>query len=533
MPRIPILAALVFSLFPLAAQAADASASPKVDCLSAAPRPKDMDFATWKKYCLAQTGAKRAASATEAGAAPAAASGAVVDNLKTPDTLDFSSVPQWSDYDINDQFAKIRDNRYMTVSNFQRRISWMYPDDGCFARAEQFDVLAANSGKARPYKMFAMGDLRVSTNNHPNGYVEWGWHVVPVVRNRDKGNMVIVFDPSLSPCRPLPYKEWLILMADLSHYTNPANGYGVAVADSNAYHPWSLQTGEPSHATESLQHQTGTYLPAEWSRQSSMGRTPEVILGPTPPWSGYNCVSVTRAAQVVDVAPGATATLTATCPYATLAVGGGYNFNTARFAVSKDAMSGNGWQIKAKNTGSSTEALWASAHCLIGAPYGASVGTIQGNVTSVNGQSYASSNATCSSGKLVSGGFTTTEGSTLLRIYKNGRTSNTGSTWQVSAQNPTSSAKQVTSFAYCLQGTNLSFAQTTSPGADSSGFGNATCASPTDTLMGTGWVFPRTTAYTLQQAYDYKGYVSVVWFSPMSASGDANAKAYAECMGHP
>jgi hypothetical protein len=302
-------------------------------------------------------------------------------------------------------------------------------ENGYFARAEQFDVLAANNGKTRPYKMYAMGDLRVYSDNTPSGIVEWGWHVVPVVRNRDKGNIVIVFDPALSPCRPLPYKEWLALMANLTDYTNPANGYGVAVGDSNSYTPWSLVTGEASHAAESLNDEIQRFLPAEWDRQVEMGREPYTVLGTTPSWSGYNCVSVRQAFAYTTVAAGATATLTASCPYATLAIGGGYNLGSSNFDVSKDAMSGNGWQS--------------------------------------------------------------------------------------------------------LQGTNLSLAQTTSSGLDSSGFASASCSSPTNILSGGGWVFPRTTAYKTQQADGYKGIVFLLGLTPAPANGDANAKAYAQCLGHP
>ena len=67
----------------------------------------------------------------------------------------------------------------------------------------------------------------------------------------------IVFDAALSPCRPLPWKDWLLLMASaLSFYDNLAADNGIGVADSNAYDPYSLVTGEQNHAADSLQDQT-------------------------------------------------------------------------------------------------------------------------------------------------------------------------------------------------------------------------------------------------------------------------------------
>ncbi len=113
----------------------------------------------------------------------------VSDNIKSYNdpTLDFSGLPVFTDYDLWYQFAATRDARYLIDADpshptpSPRRISWMYPDNGCFARAEQVDVIIAQNQKPRPYKLFAMGYLRVYADNHPAGMVEWGWHVVPVV----------------------------------------------------------------------------------------------------------------------------------------------------------------------------------------------------------------------------------------------------------------------------------------------------------------------------------------------------------------
>jgi hypothetical protein len=523
---------------PMAAAAASAAAPPQIDCKTAQPRPKGVDFKTYAAFCDAQAAAER----TKLGAPStgfAAAAGTIQQNLKTPDTLSFANVPVWSDADIAAQFAATRDRRYMTTASnpgFQRRISWMYPNDGCFARAEQVDVLVAQAGKTRPYKLFAMGDLRVYTSNSPTGMVTWGWHTVPVVKNT--AGQVIVMDAALSPCRPLPWKEWLGLMVNsLSELNDPINGYGVGLGDSNAYFPSSLVSGEPSHSAESLNDQTQRFLDEEWRRQQTdMGRDPTVVLGASPPWSGYNCVAMTAVAATSNVATGATATVTASCPYATLAVGGSFGLGSTNLAISKDAMSGNGWQVVAKNKGGATDWLSSYAYCLIGAPSGASVASIQGNVTNVTANSSGSSSATCSSGKLVSGGYTTTLGSNptnVMRIYNNARTTSTGSTWQVSAQNATSSSKSITSFAYCLQGTNLTVAQKTSSGVDSSGIAGIACSFPAETLASGGWVFPRTTAYTVQSTSVSHNNAYFIQLVPPPANGDANAKAFVECISHP
>jgi hypothetical protein len=233
---------------------------------------------------------------------------------------------------------------------------------------------------------------------------------------------------------------------------------------------------------------------------------------------------------VVLVAPGVNQTVNVSCPSG-LAVGGGIILSDPSFAVSKSAMNGNGWQVIAKNTGSSSQSVWATVNCLTGAPAGAYVTSIQGNWVNVNPNSYASSTATCSTGVLVSGGYTTAlSGSSVMRIYNDSRTTTTGNTWQVSAQNTTSAAKSVTSFAYCLQGTNATMAQKTSIALDVSGYAGVSCNYPTELLMGGGYVFPRTTGYTVYASHSEKNTAWFVAMSPPPASSDPNARAYAECL---
>lgn len=522
-------------LLPAAAEAAPAAA---IDCNSA--KAPQVDWETFLSTCRAQ-----AATARRTLGGPSAEAVAAVANVYDSRTTiagaaaSWANVPTWSDADIMAQFASTRDTRYMTTAGDPRlrRISWQYPDDGCFSRAEQVNVRVTAAGKAAPYKLFAFSSnqgLVVNTNNHPSGVVNWWYHVVPVVKNT--AGQAIVFDAALSPCRPLFWKDWLVLMASsLGFYDDVAGGNGVTVAAPTAYTPFSLVTGEPSHASESLNQQVGTYLPAEYQRALDMGRDPAVVLMTTPPWSGYGCWSTTVVGSSATVAPGANTTVTATCPFGTLAVGGGFT-GDAGFAVSKNAMNGRAWQVTARNNGGSTKNLFTQASCLIGAPSGASIASIQGNVVNVAANSNGTSTAACSSGVLVSGGFTTTLGSnpaTVMRIYNNNRTTSTGNTWQTSAQNTTSASKSVTSFAYCLQGTNYTVNQNSAT-LTSSGFASTGCSSPpAQLIVGGGIAFPRTTNYTVWDASFLRQSGYLVQMSPAPVNGDANAKGFAECLSHP
>jgi len=528
-------------LAPAAADAATAAPTATIDCRSA--KAPTVDWDTFMNTCRARAAAER----TQLGGAGAKALAAVANVFDSRTTIagvnngtvTWNNVPTWSDADIMAQFAATRDARYMTMSGDPRlrRLSWQYPDNGCFARAEQVNVQVTQAGKATPYKLFAFSKyqgLVAHTTNTDSGVIGWWYHVVPVVKNT--AGQAIVLDAALSPCRPLFWRDWLALMAnDLAFYDDVAGGNGVTLAAPTAYDPFSLVTGEPSHSTQSLNEQTGQFLPLEWQRQTDLGRDPNVVLLNSPPWSGYGCWLTTLAGGSANVAPGANTTVTATCPFGTLAVGGGFTGSTD-FAISKNAMNGKAWQVTGRNNGSSTQTLFTQVSCLISPPTGASIASIQGNVVNVTANSNGTSTATCSSGTLVSGGFTTTLGSspaTVMRLYNNNRTTSTGNTWQVSAQNTTSASKSVTSFAYCLQGTSYTTNQASGT-LTSGGFASTGCSSPpTQLIVGGGIAFPRTTNYTVWDASFIRQSGYLVQMAPAPANGDANAKGFAECLSHP
>jgi len=320
------------------------------------------------------------------------------------------------------------------------------------------------------------------------------------------------------------------MASDVSVFDTPGTNFYVSLGDSTAYVPTSLVTNEPSHATESLNGQQGTWLPNEWARQVGLGRDPSVVLGASPPWSGFACVNTEVVQVTTTLAPNTNGTATATCPFATLVVGGGLAVNSS-FAVSKNAKSGNGWQVAARNNSGSSQGFNATAVCLTGAPTNATVTTANGSVVSINPGSFATSTASCSSGTLVGGGFSTTQGATsVMRIFSDQRTTSTGNTWQASAQNTTASAKNVQSFAYCLNNASFTLNQV-SVVEDSAGVGFIQC-SPKNSVGG-GFAFPRTAAYSVDTMYALGTQIYVVDMSGIPSSGDPNAKGFAQCLAHP
>lgn len=190
--------------------------------------------------------------------------------------LDESRVQTWNgSVDFETFFKNIRDERFLRKnSNFPRRITWLYPDDGCFARA----AIVSQKSKAFDYsggsKIFAFGDLNVKTNNATFGYVTWWYHVASAYRLQ---NTVYVIDPSIEPDRPLRLEEWLSSMGDIHQIE-------VSICNAEAYHP-----GSPCNPKSSIFIQTASddiekFLQPEWDRLEDLGRHPDKELGDEPPW---------------------------------------------------------------------------------------------------------------------------------------------------------------------------------------------------------------------------------------------------------
>lgn len=87
-------------------------------------------------------------------------------------------------------------------------IPFQYPEDGCYARAHRMCQLMEEQGIISE-KIFADGNLRVETDSSPDGFVEWAWHVAPVVMVAKDGKPTpMVFDPSLFD-HPVTINDWI------------------------------------------------------------------------------------------------------------------------------------------------------------------------------------------------------------------------------------------------------------------------------------------------------------------------------------
>jgi hypothetical protein len=192
-----------------------------------------------------------------------------------------SDVPAWGGLvELNRRFEALRDRRFLEMPSrpgFSRRISWMYPDDGCYARGAMARMTLASWGLELPAKMFIFGygGLKVETAHHPKGFVEWWYHVAPAVSVEGR---IYVLDPSIEPGRPLLLEEWALRQnRDLERLK-------ISVCGPYAYSPSSSCLASTSVDEKDALQDQRLILGWEWNRQEFLGRDPQRVLGDEPPW---------------------------------------------------------------------------------------------------------------------------------------------------------------------------------------------------------------------------------------------------------
>ena len=101
-------------------------------------------------------------------------------------------------------------------------IPFMFPDDGCWARAHEMRRLMNTMG-IEPKKIWIDGSLHTPTRNNPNCFVNWGWHVAPTICVRRRWRPWYIFwwwwgvrmviDPSLFTT-PVTKADWKAVQGD-------------------------------------------------------------------------------------------------------------------------------------------------------------------------------------------------------------------------------------------------------------------------------------------------------------------------------
>lgn len=93
-------------------------------------------------------------------------------------------------------------------------IPFLYPDDGCWARAHAMARLIIAAGGV-PRKVWIYGKLRTPTRNNPCCIVPWRFHVAPTISVRVGKSRVEeqVIDPALFT-KPVPIATWAGVQGD-------------------------------------------------------------------------------------------------------------------------------------------------------------------------------------------------------------------------------------------------------------------------------------------------------------------------------
>ncbi len=192
--------------------------------------------------------------------------------------MDFSLVPVVATYDeMIHLFKVIRDTRFLYMKGnpeFERRISWLYPDDGCFARAALSVMKLEQEHFLKPAKIFAFGDLRLETPYSPSGHVSWWYHVSTVVNYM---GTIYVLDPSLNPDGPLLVDDWYTKMGDNAALSG-------VVCNASTYAPFDHCFQDSTVTEERILREGNSFLALEWKRISFLGFEPVSFLGNNPPW---------------------------------------------------------------------------------------------------------------------------------------------------------------------------------------------------------------------------------------------------------
>jgi hypothetical protein len=167
---------------------------------------------------------------------------------------------------LQKRFYSIRDERMLSWKGKERRLSWLYPDDGCYARAAMVMRNIFRSYAPMAKKVFVFGNLRVKTRNSSRGVVGWWYHVAPIV---EVDGVKYVIDPSIEYAQPLPLKDWLSRMGKPEKMR-------VSICSSGTYVPGSNCESDSDGIETRAENAEQFFLAKEMSRMQQMNREAEL-----------------------------------------------------------------------------------------------------------------------------------------------------------------------------------------------------------------------------------------------------------------
>ncbi len=175
----------------------------------------------------------------------------------------------------HESFKEVRDLRAIAHQDKMRRSSWMYPDDGCYVRAEYMLKYFQEKLGQRLQKIFVFGNLQVDTEFHASRRVAWWYHVAPILRI---GEEVFVFDPSVEARAPLEVEAWLEKISQDKDLLEVTICPGLAVT------PFGDCFSQIDTSDKDDIDSQPKFLDAEERRLRSLDFDVEAYLGDHPPW---------------------------------------------------------------------------------------------------------------------------------------------------------------------------------------------------------------------------------------------------------
>lgn len=193
------------------------------------------------------------------------------------ESLDASQIVEWERFEDLEAFFRLtRDERFLKdEKEFNRRITWLYPDDGCFARAALVIQKAQELGLPLPNRVFLYGDLEAYTPNAPGFSVTWWYHTAPIVSVKGQ---LYVLDAAINPDKPLKIEEW----TDRQIRTGLPRT--LTFCSPYTYDPRTPCVNAQTDPGSKAQAEIKYFLPREWRRQTELNRDPLEVLGEHPPW---------------------------------------------------------------------------------------------------------------------------------------------------------------------------------------------------------------------------------------------------------
>lgn len=201
-------------------------------------------------------------------------------NKKVPiRQVDYSLVPKVTTYDeLIHMYNVVRDSRFLYEEDkpdFARRISWLYPDDGCYSRAAMTGIKLEQEHLVRPAKIFAFGDLMIQTPYSTKGVVYWWYHVAAAVNYMGS---IYVIDPALKSDGPILVDEWYSKMGAADTLT-------AVVCSKYTYDPLDFCVSATAKNDALARRDQAKFLGLEWVRVIKLGYEAKEILGDVPPWN--------------------------------------------------------------------------------------------------------------------------------------------------------------------------------------------------------------------------------------------------------